>query len=102
MKTTADLGLPIKPIEEICKRYHARELSIFGSALNGSAREDSDVDLLVEFEPGAQLSYLDLERIADDLKPIFGGRYVDIAKPKQVHWYIRDRVLAEARVLYAR
>ena len=49
--------------------------AVFGSVARGEATERSDVDLLVEFEPGAQLSYLDLERIADDLKPIFGGAW---------------------------
>lgn len=89
-------------LAEICVRHRITWLAVFGSVARGEARPDSDVDLLAEFEPGAQLSYLDLESVAEDLMPIFGGRYVDIGKPKQIHWMIRNRVMAEARVLYAR
>jgi len=89
-------------LAELCLRNRIRWLAIFGSLARGEARPDSDVDLLVEFLPGTELSYFDLARISDELRPLFGNRKVDIAKPKQLHWYIRDRVLAEARVLYAR
>ena len=89
-------------LAEVCARHGIRWLAVFGSVARGEARVDSDVDLLVEFEPGTEISYIDLENIAVDLKRFFGGRHVDIAKPKQLHWMVRDRVLAEARVVYAR
>ena len=68
----------------------------------GEATPESDADLLVEFEPDRRVTYLDLERIAVELSPLLDHRPVDLAKPKQLHWAIRDRVLSEAIVLYGR
>lgn len=86
----------------VCERHRITWLAVFGSVARGEASADSDVDLLVRFEPDAKVSYLDLERVADDLSPFFGGRRVDIGAPEQIHWFIRDRAMAEARVVYAR
>ena len=89
-------------LAEVCARHRIIWLAVFGSVARGEARPDSDIDLLVEFEPEARITYLDLERAAEDLGALFSRARVDIAKPKQLHWYIRDKVLSEARVLYAR
>ena len=89
-----------RQLADICVRNGITWLAVFGSVARGEARLDSDVDVLVKFKPNLRLGYIGLERIADELKPLFGGRWVDIGQPKQLHWFIRDRVLAEARVLY--
>lgn len=89
-------------LADVCRRHRVTWLAVFGSVARGEARPDSDVDVLVEFEPDAKISYLDLEDLAIDLSPLLGGRYVDIGFPRQIHWYIRDQVLKEARVIYAR
>lgn len=101
---TAELLRPTerRDLSNVCERNRITWLAVFGSVARGEARPDSDVDLLVEFEPDASIGYIGLETAADDLSRFFGGRYVDIGRPKQLHWMIRDRVLAEARVLYAR
>jgi uncharacterized protein len=90
---TAGLG-------DICRQNGITWLAVFGSVVRGEANADSDVDVLVQFEKGRRLTYLDLEQIASELSPLFDGRRVDLAKPSQLHWAIRDRVLAEACVLY--
>jgi predicted nucleotidyltransferase len=85
----------------VCSRHGIKWLAVFGSVARGEARPDSDVDVLVTFKPGFPVGgYIGLERAAEELSPLFGGRWVDIGQPKQLHWFIRDRVLAEARVLY--
>lgn len=91
----------LQRLAEVCVRHRITWLAVFGSVARGEARPDSDVDLLVEFVPGARVTYIDLEGAADELGAVFGRPRVDIARPKQLHWYIRDKVLAEARVLYA-
>jgi uncharacterized protein len=66
---------------------------VFGSAARGEAEPDSDIDFLVDFEPGRSL--LDLSRLWQDLEELL-GRQVDVVEPGGLHWYIRDRVLQEA------
>lgn len=74
----------------------AHNLRVFGSAARGAAREDSDVDLLVDLDPGR--SALDLAGLTLDLEELLGRR-VDIVTEAGLHWFIRDRVLREAQVL---
>ena len=85
-------------IAELCRRRHIRRLSLFGSALRGELREDSDVDVLVEFEPGHTPGFA-FFRMQDELSEIT-GRNVDLNTPGFLSKYFRDDVIAEAEVLY--
>lgn len=96
----ADLALPPEQIADFCERHHIRKLALFGSVLQPDARADSDVDVLVEFEPG-HVPGFDLIRIQDELVTLFGGRAVDLITPKFLNEHIREQVLVEARVIYA-
>lgn len=80
----------------IASKYGARNVRIFGSAAKGSARPESDVDLLVEMESGRTL--LDHVALVQDLEDLL-GRKVDVVTEKSLHWYIRDSVLEEAVAL---
>ena len=62
----------------LCRRHHIRKLSLFGSVLKGTARQDSDVDLLVEFEAGWIPGLLGLAGIEAEISPLLGGRRVDL------------------------
>lgn len=61
------LAWPMEAIEAVCRRYEVRELAVFGSALRGDFGPDTDVDLLVEFEPDAQIGFLALARLQREL-----------------------------------
>ena len=98
MKTAVEL--PVDDMIAIARRYHATELALFGSVLRADFREDSDVDVLVEFEHGAAVSLCDIVRLKHELSDLI-GRDVDLVEKPGLHWYIRDEVLAEAQVLYA-
>jgi predicted nucleotidyltransferase len=87
-------------IAEFCRRNRIRELSLFGSVLRDDFRPDSDVDVLVEFEPGAVVG-LRIFEIEDELSRLLGGHKVDIVREKYLNQRIRDRVLAAAEVQYA-
>ena len=89
-----------KQIAEFCRRHHIRRLSLFGSVLRDDFRPDSDVDVLVEFEPGRQvgLRIIDME---EELSKMLGGRRVDIVSEKYLNRRLRNRVLASAEVEYA-
>jgi hypothetical protein len=85
-------------IAEFCRRHHIRKLALFGSVLSDDFRPDSDVDVLVEFEPGhvPGLAFFALQR---ELSEIL-GRKADLNTPQCLSRYFRNEVLAEAEVLY--
>lgn len=84
----------------LCRRHGIRRLSLFGSVLKGTARPDSDVDLLVEFEPDAKPSLFTLAAIEQEMSEQLGGRRVDLRTPQELSRYFRDEVLREAEVQY--
>src|SRR4051812_14827350 len=95
--------LPINPdaLAALCKRHHIRRLSLFGSVLKGADRPDSDIDLLVEFEPDATPSFFDLADIELELSSLLEGRRVDVRTAEDLSRYFRDEVVREAEVQYA-
>lgn len=84
---------------ELCRRYGIAELSVFGSVARGEDRPDSDVDLLYVRATDSVMG-LALFGLRVELKVLF-GRKVDLVPKEGLHWVIRDRVLADARQLYA-
>lgn len=80
----------------IAQRYGARNVRIFGSAIHGEDNAQSDVDMLVNFDSGRSL--LDHVALMQDLEDLL-GRKVDVVSERALHWYIRDRVLKEAKPL---
>ena len=94
--------LPIEQdvLAQLCARHHIRRLSLFGSALRGTARADSDLDLLVEFESDARPTLLDMAQIEEELSSLAAGRRVDLRTPRELSRYFRDQVMREAEVQY--
>jgi predicted nucleotidyltransferase len=92
--------VPHDQIAAFCRRNHIRWLALFGSALRDDFQPDSDVDVLVEFEPGAQITFFTLSRLQRELESIF-ARPVDFVMKDGLKRRIRDSVLASAQVLYA-
>jgi predicted nucleotidyltransferase len=84
----------------LCRRYRIRRLSLFGSALKGTSRADSDVDLLVEFEPDAKPSLLTMLSIEIELSPLLRGRKVDVRTAQDLSRYFRDETVQTAEVQY--
>jgi hypothetical protein len=82
-----------------CRRHHIRRLALFGSVLRPDFRPDSDVDVLVEFAPGRTPGFAFFS-IQEDLSELIGRR-VELHTPGFLSPYFRDRVRAEAQVLYA-
>ncbi len=83
-------------ILRVCAEHGARNVRVFGSAARGEATEDSDIDLLVELEPGRSL--LDLSGLVADLEALL-GRKVDVVTEDGLYWLLRRRILKEARPL---
>lgn len=87
-------------LEALCRRHGIRRLSLFGSTLSGAAAPGSDVDLLVEFEPGATPGLLGMAQIELDLSPLVGGRKVDLRTEADLSRHFRDEVSRTAQVTY--
>jgi hypothetical protein len=92
--------MPRQEIARFCERHHIRRLALFGSVLRDDFRPDSDVDVLVQFEPGKSpgWEFFDMQ---DELSEIL-GRKVDLNTPGFLSRYFRDRVVAEAETVYER
>jgi predicted nucleotidyltransferase len=84
-----------------CRDHGIRRLAIFGSALREDLRPDSDIDVLVEFEPDRLPSLFGMARMERELSPLFGGRKVDLRTPEDLSRYFRQAVIEEAEVQYA-
>ena len=91
--------LPHAEIEALCREHHIRRLALFGSALRDDFTADSDVDVLVEFEPDARIGFFTLVGIEDELTQIV-GRKVDLRTAQCLSRYFREQVLAEAKEIY--
>ena len=100
MSATALPTLPPtrEQIAEFCRKHHISWLAVFGSVLRDDFGPESDVDVLVEFEPG-HVPGLAFFRIQDDLSELFGRR-VDLGTKKSLSRWIKAQVLSEAKVLY--
>ena len=84
----------------LCQQHRVRYLSVFGSAARGEMRPDSDIDLLVEFLPGAEVSLLDHAGLMLDLSELL-GRKVDLVSKNGLKPLIRESILGEAQLVYA-
>ena len=95
----AQIRIPKDQIAEYCKRNRVRRLSLFGSVLREDFGPDSDVDVLVEFEPGTRIGLIRLSGLEIELGNIV-GRKVDLNTPGFLSKYYRDQILTEADVQY--
>ena len=84
----------------VCRRHHIRRLALFGSTLRGTDRPDSDVDLLVEFEPGHKPGLLGLAGIEAELSALAAGRRIDLRTAQDLSRHFCDEVLRTAEVQY--
>jgi len=95
------LDFPKRKLEALCRKYRIRRLSVFGSAARGEARPNSDVDLLVEFQPEAAPSLWDFPEMQKAFSALFGGRRVDLVPPEALaNPYRRKSILRDLKVLY--
>ena len=92
--------IPEDRIAEFCRRHGIRRLSLFGSILGEEFGPDSDVDVLVEFEPESIPGLFGFVGMQYELADLL-GREVDLNTPNGISRYFRERVVSEAQVLYA-
>lgn len=99
--TTPDLMIDADQIAVFCRRHRIRKLAIFGSALRGELRPESDIDVLVEFEPGVRVTLFDMGRAQVELSALL-EREVDLKTDGFLSPHFRQQVIDSARVIYER
>lgn len=97
----ANISVSREALAAFCREHGIRRLAIFGSALRDDFGPDSDVDVLVEFDPDRIPTLFDIAGMEQDLSNFFGGRKVDLRTPEDLSRYFRQQVLAQAEVQYA-
>ena len=100
MNDATPLQISSEELRNFCRRYKVRELALFGSMLGRDYRPESDIDLLVSFEPTARVTFLTLAKMQRELETLL-GRSVDLVPKDGLKPRIRNQVLETARVLYA-
>ncbi len=88
-----NIAIPEQQLAAFCHRYGIHSLSIFGSALRPDFNEDSDIDILVEFEPDHTPGLFTIARMERELSAMLGGRKVDLRTPNDLSRYFRQQVL---------
>ncbi len=88
-------------LAELCRKHYIHRLSLFGSVLKGTARRDSDVDLLVEFESGCKPGLLGLAGIEVELSALLGGRRIDLRTAQDLSPHFRGKIVRNAKIQYA-
>ncbi len=94
--------IPVEPtkLAELCQWHQIGKLSLFCPTLKGTARPDSNVDLLVEFAPGSRTTLFDMAQIEIELSQLLGGRKVDLRTAEDLSRYFRDEVVRTAKPQY--
>ena len=100
-KQSQRFPVPKDRLTEYCRKHHIKRLALFGSVLREDFRPDSDIDVLVEFEPDKTPGLFGLADMEAELSALLGGRKVDLRTPAELSRYFRERVLKEAKVQYA-
>lgn len=100
MKGRARISIPKEQIAEFCRKHYIRRLALFGSVLRDDFGPNSDVDVLVEFDPDHIPGLIRLAGMEIELSDLLGGRKVDLNTPKFLSPHFRNVVLKEAEVEY--
>jgi len=100
MILTSGIELPSDRIADVCRRYDVQELSVFGSASRGDMQPESDIDMLVDFKPGARIGLVKFASLNEELQVLLGRR-VDLVTRTGLKPRVRPHVLREAQIVYS-
>jgi predicted nucleotidyltransferase len=102
MPDIASYPLPMKRIEDFCRKHGVAEFSLFGSILRDEFSPDSDVDVLISLLPGITMTIEKYLQMQDELSAMFGGREIDLVQKRLLkNPFRRHEILTTRQVLYA-
>ncbi|HEX8341088.1 MAG TPA: nucleotidyltransferase domain-containing protein [Tepidisphaeraceae bacterium] len=84
----------------VCERHRVARLRLFGSVVRGEPTDASDIDLLVDYRDDFVPDLFEVFDLSEGLSEVFGGRPVDLGRESSLHWYLKPRILKEARTIY--
>lgn len=99
MNKTTSISLPVEEIRNYCMHQPILRLSLFGSAMHGELTGESDIDLLVEYVPGARIGLLAMSGQQIELSRLI-GRHVDLRTPQDLSRYFRQEIVDSAQLIY--
>jgi uncharacterized protein len=94
------IRIPKEKIVRFCFNHNIRKFALFGSVLGEDFQPKSDVDVLLEFEPGMRIGFFKLYDMEQELSQLLEGRRIEINTPDSISPYFRDEVLNKAEVQY--
>lgn len=94
------IRIPKKELADFCRRYNVQKLALFGSVLGSNFRANSDIDVLVSFQPNAKIGFITFSRMQRELAELF-NRPVDLVPMDGLKPVIRDSVLSNIEEVYA-
>lgn len=97
--TESRVPVPAAAVTRLCRQYGVRELALFGSVLRDDFGPRSDIDVLVAFAPGSEVTLVDLAGLKCDLEDLL-GRTVDLVEKDTIKAYLVDEILSTRRVIY--
>lgn len=101
MELRPDLSIDDQALAELCSRHNVRTLALFGSALGDAFNDESDIDLLVEFEAYRPVGLMEVAQFELELSALLKSREVEVRTPNDLSPLFRDEVRSQARSLYA-
>lgn len=99
MLSSGRITVPREAVAGFCRKHHIRRLALFGSVLRDDFRPESDVDVLVEFEPSHVPGFIRMAAMENELSALF-ERKVDLLTPNSISRYFREKVLRDALTLH--
>ena len=95
-----NIEISIPQIKQLCHKYYINKFALFGSVLREDFTSNSDIDVLVEFQPEHTPGFIKLHQIQEEISQLFDGRKIDLVTPKFLNYQIKDKILAEMEVYY--
>lgn len=92
---TQNIDISKESIAYFCQHWHSAKLSLFGSVLRDDFRPESDINVLVEFQPGHVPGFLKLHQIQEEPSTLLGNRQIDLVISKSLNHHLRDRIFVE-------
>jgi len=95
-----NIDISLEKIKLLCEQHHINKFALFGSVLRKDFTHNSDIDVLVEFNPEHTPGFIKLHQIQSEISQLFNGREIDLITPKFLNYQIKDKILAEMEVYY--